>query len=66
MAMFVDSACDARISCTTDSRRVVKGARRCVQEPRREVTQNSLGPVWRRLKMKMIPKSVQRLRVLIL
>ena len=48
MARFIDSVCDERISFTTGSRKAVKGARRCLQDPQRGVTQNSAGPVWRR------------------
>ena len=58
IARFVDSVCDERISCTTDSRKAVKGARRCLQDPQREVTQNSGGPVWRR-KLKRTPTARQ-------
>ena len=37
MASFIDCVCDERIFSTTDSGKAVKGARRCLQDLRREV-----------------------------
>ena len=42
--MFIDVVCRDRISRTTGARRVVKGARCCLQEPLRKVTENSALP----------------------
>ena len=44
IAMLIDIVCHDRISRTMDARRVVKGARRCLQEPLRVVTGNTALP----------------------
>ena len=44
IAMLIDIVCHDRISRTTDARRVVKGAKCCLQEPLREVTGNTAVP----------------------
>ena len=44
IAMLINIVCHDRISRPTDARRVVKGARCCLQEPLSKVTENSAVP----------------------